>query len=353
MTRLFKKTGRKPGRAPGSIVHIGEKTQTSKIQIIDFDAEDLSEKEIENVEDCFAFFEKPTVSWINVIGLHQVDVIEMIGKRLNIHPLVLEDIANTDQHPKLEDYENYIFLIMKMFQFDQMNNELQMQQIGILCGFNYVISFFEKESDVFEPVRVRIKEGRKTLRNSNSDYLMYALIDTIVDNYFLVLENIGEKIERLEKSILQNPKPSNLTLLHKLQEDMLILQKMILPLRRSIPILEHSISSLISKTTRMYLKDVNDHLIQISDTIETTNDKLSKMNSLYLSVVGQKTNEVMKLLALVAIIFIPITFLAGVYGMNFQFMPELSFPMAYPVILFVMGLIGVSMVVYFKKKRLW
>ncbi len=353
MVKLFKKSGRKPGRAPGSIVHIGEKTEISKIQIINFDKEQLSEKEVKNIQDCFPFLEKPPVTWINVVGLHKVDAIETIGKELKIHPLVLEDIVNTDQHPKLEDFENYIFLVMKILQFDQTKSELKAQQVSILCGSNFVVSFVESESDVFEPVRVRIREGRKTLRESNSDYLMYALIDTVVDNYFLVLENIGEKIETLEKLIIQNPKHSNLNLLHKLQDDMLIIQKLILPLRRFIPTLDHSNSSLISKTTRRYLKDVNDHLVQIADTIDATNDKLSKMNTLYLSVIGQKTNEVMKLLALIAIIFIPVTFLAGVYGMNFEFMPELSSPIAYPIVLAVMAGIGISMVGYFKKKKLW
>ena len=353
MARLFKKSGRKPGQAPGSIIHIGEINNVSKIQVINFDKEDLYENEIKKVEECFPFFEKSNVSWIDIVGLHQIDVIEKIGKQLKIHPLVLEDIANTYQHPKVEDYENYFFIVMKMFRFDQIERELKIEHISVLCGSNFVISFFDKESDVFEPIRIRIREGRKTLRESNSDYLMYALLDAVVDNYFMVLENIGENIEHLEKNILQNPKSSNLTSLHKLQDDILIIQKSILPLRRLIPTIEHSTSPLISKTTRIYLKDVNDHLTQIGDTIDATNNKFSAMNNLYLSVLGQKTNQAMKILSLIATIFIPMTFLAGVYGMNFQFMPELSSPIAYPIVLASMTGIGLSMIAYFKKKKLW
>ena len=353
MTRLFRKSGRKPGQAPGSIVHMGKKNDVYKIQIIRFDKEELFEKEVKNIEDCFPFFEKPKINWINVIGLHQVDDIEKIGKYLKIHPLVLEDIVNTYQQPKIEDYENYIFTVMKMFRFDQIERELKIEHISILCGSNFVISFLDEESNVFEPVLIRIKEGRKTLRESNSDYLMYALLDAVVDNYFTVLENIGENIENLEKNILHNPKSSNLTLLHKLQDDILIIQKSVLPLRRLMPTMEHNNSQLISKTTRIYLKDVIDHLTQIVDTIDATNIKLSAMNNLYLSVIGQKTNQAMKILSLIATIFIPITFVAGVYGMNFQFMPELSSPIAYPIALASMTGIGLTMIAYFKKKKLW
>ncbi|HSB50811.1 MAG TPA: magnesium/cobalt transporter CorA [Nitrosopumilaceae archaeon] len=353
MARLFKKSGIKPGRAPGTIIHIGEKkTEVSKIQIVDFDKEQLSEKEIKNIEECFPLFEKPTITWVNIIGLHDVKVIEKIGMHLGIHPLVLEDIVNTDQHPKVEDYDELIFVVLKMFEFDESKNELKMEHISILCGSNLVLSFMESDSDVFEPVRVRIREGRKTMRQSKSDYLMYALLDAVVDNYFIALEKIGEKIEELEKKIVQAPRPLNLGTLHKLQDDMLVIQKSVFPLRKFIPTLEHLKSPLVSTSSAIFFRDVNDHLIQIVDTIEATNNKLLAMNSLYLSVINQKTNEVMKILALIATIFIPVTFLAGVYGMNFQFMPELASPIGYPIVLAVMAGIGISMIAYFKKRKL-
>lgn len=354
MVRLFRRSGRKPGNAPGTIIHLGErKTEISKIQIIDYNKNQLTEKEIENIEECYPFFNKPTISWVNFVGLHQVEVIEKVGKQLSIHPLILEDILNTDQHPKVENYDDFIFLVLKMFQFDEVNNELKMEHMSIICGTNFVLSFTETENEVFEPVRVRIREGRKTLRQSKSDYLMYVLVDAIVDNYFIVLEKIGEKIEELEKRIVQDPKPENLSTLHKLQDDMLVIQKMIMPLRRLIPTIERLQSPLISKSNAIFFRDVGDHLTQITYSIETINNKLTSMNSLYLSVIGQKTNEVMKLLALIATIFIPITFLAGVYGMNFQFMPELSSPIAYPMVLTAMTIIGISILFYFKKRKLW
>jgi magnesium transporter len=353
MVRLFKKSGVKPGRAPGTLIHIGEKkTDVSKIQIVDFDKEQLSEKEIKNVEECFPFFEKSTITWVNIIGLHDVKIIEKIGMHLGIHPLVLEDIVNTYQHPKVEDYDEFIFLALKTFEFDDSKNEVKMEHLSIVCRSNLVLSFMEVDSVVFEPVLVRIREGRKTLRQSKSDYLMYALLDAIVDNYFLVLEKIGEKIEELEKNLIQAPRSRNLRTLHKLQDDMLVIQKSVFPLRRFIPTLEHLKSPLISTSSAIFFRDVSDHLIQIADTIEATNNKLSALNSLHLSVVSQKTNEVMKLLALIATIFIPVTFLAGVYGMNFQFMPELASPIAYPIVLSVMVGIGIFMIAYFKKRNL-
>ncbi len=353
MAKLFKKSGIKPGSAPGTIVHIGEKKiDVSKIQIIDFDKEKLSETEIKNIEECFSFFEQPTITWTNIIGLHDVKIIEKIGMKLGIHPLVLEDIVNTNQHPKVEDYDDFIFLVLKMFGFDDSKNEVKMEHLSILCGSNFILSFMETANDVFEPVRIRIREGRKTMRQSKSDYLMYALLDAIVDNYFIVLERIGEKIEELEKKIVQSPKPYNLKKLHKLQDDMLVIQKSVLPLRKFIPTLEHLKSSLISSSSAIFFRDVSDHIIQITDTIEATNNKLSAMNSLYLSVISQKTNEVMKILALIATIFIPVTFLAGVYGMNFRFMPELESPFGYPIVLGIMAGIGFSMIAYFKKKKL-
>ena len=354
MARLFRKSGVKPGRAPGTIIHRGEtRSEISKIHITDFNQEELEEQIVKNIEDCYPFFEKPTVSWVNIVGLHRVDIIEKIGKRLSIHSLVLEDIVNANEHPKVEDYDDYIFLVLKMFQFDESKNDLKMEQISIVCGSNYILSFVETENDVFEPVRVRIREGRRTLRQSKSDYLMYALVDSIVDNYFIVLEKIGEKIEELEIKIIQNPTPLNLTTLHKLQEDMMIIQKSIFPLRRFIPTLERLRTPLISESSAIFFRDVGDHLTQITDTIEATNNKLTTMNNLYLSVLSQRTNDVMKLLALIATIFIPVTFLAGVYGMNFQFMPELSSPIAYPIVLAIMAGIGITIVTYFKKKRLW
>ncbi|RDJ31228.1 MAG: magnesium and cobalt transport protein CorA [Crenarchaeota archaeon] len=352
MVKLFKKSGRKPGSAPGTITHLGKKTDVTKIQIVDFDKKELLEKEVKTIEESFPFFENPTITWVNIVGLHEVKSIEKIGMRLGIHPLVLEDIANTDQHPKVEDYDEFIFVALKMFEFKNSNSELEMEHISIVCGKNYILSFMESADDVFEPVCVRIREGRKTMRESKSDYLMYALLDAIVDNYFIVLENMGEKIEDLEKKIVQNPKQVYLNTLHKMQDEMLVIQKSLQPLRKFIPTLEHLKTPLISTSSAIFFRDLSDHIIQITDTIDATNNKLSTMNNLYLSVLNQKTNDAMKILALIATIFIPVTFLAGVYGMNFEFMPELSSPFGYPIVLGVMIGIGVSMIVYFKKKKL-
>ena len=351
MRRIIRKGSKKrPGLSPGTLVHVGEKRfEKPKIAIIDYDNKTLNEKVTESAEDCFPFKGKRTLTWINVDGIHDVEVIEKIGRCFGMHPLILEDIVNTDQRPKLEDAGEYMFVVLKMVYHDEKIREIVIEQISLIFGKNFVISFQEKEGDVFNAVRERLKAGKR-IRERGSDYLAYALIDAIVDNYFVILEKIGERIEDLEEILVSDPKPQTLHQIHKLKREMIFLRKSVWPLREVISGLERSETGLINKSTKIYLRDVYDHTIQVIDTVETFRDMISGMLDTYLSSVSNRMNEVMKVLTVIATIFIPLTFITGLYGMNFRYMPELEWTWAYPAVWFVMIIVAVSMLAYFRRK---
>ncbi|MBU0567414.1 magnesium/cobalt transporter CorA [bacterium] len=351
MSRFIKKRSKKAGLPPGSLVHIGErKTEKTRITIIDYDRVQLQEEEAGSIEECFSFKDKPTVSWINIDGLHQIEIIEKMGRHFNLHSLVLEDIVNTGQRPKMEDFEDYIFIVLKMLYYDQKGG-IKTEQVSLILGPNFVISFQEQEGDVFNPIRERIRKAKGRIRKMGADYLAYALMDTIVDNYFIILERLGEEIEDMEEELLTNPTTETLQKIHFLKREMILLRKSTWPLRELINGLERTESPLIQESTDVYLRDVYDHTIQVIDTVETFRDMISGMLDIYLSSISNKMNEVMKVLTIIATIFIPLTFLAGVYGMNFRYMPELEWHGGYFVVLLVMAAVGMSMVIYFRKKR--
>ena len=348
----FRKRSEKGGLPPGTLVHIGErKAEKVRITIIDYDETQFQEKEVETIEECFSFKDTPAVTWINIEGLHQLDTIEKIGKHFTIHPLVLEDIANTEQRPKMEDFDDYIFLILKMLYFEEDENAVKAEQVGLILGSNFVISFEEGGGDVFNPVRERIRNGKGRIRKLGPDYLAYALMDVIVDSYFLILERIGDRIEDLEEDLLDEPRPETMQAIHSLKGEMLLFRKSVWPLREVISSMERGESVLIRESTGIYLRDVYDHTIHVIDTIETFRDLLSGLLDLYISSVSNKMNEVMKVLTIIATIFIPLTFIAGVYGMNFRYMPELEWRFGYHMILLVMLITGAGMVIYVRKRR--
>ncbi|UCF72155.1 MAG: magnesium/cobalt transporter CorA [Deltaproteobacteria bacterium] len=352
MPKLFRKRAKEVGLPPGTLVHIGDrKVERTKITLIDYDEAQLQEKELKTIDECLAFKDKPTVTWINIDGIHQVEVIEKIGEHFNIHPLILEDILHTGQRPKLEDFEDYLFVVVKMVYYDEKDNEMKAEQVSLLIGPNFVISLQEKEGDVFDPIRDRIRKAKGRIRKMKADYLAYALIDTIVDHYFIVLEKLGEKIEGMEEELVTNPTPETLQTIHTLKRDLIFLRRSIWPLREVVNNMERGELSLIDESTGIYLRDVYDHTIQVVETIETYRDMVSGMLDIYLSSISNKMNEVMKVLTIIATIFIPLTFIAGLYGMNFKYIPELEWHWGYPVILFVMAGIGFLMLVYFRRKR--
>ncbi len=358
MGRSIKKGRLKPGLPPGALVHVGERKEgRAKITLIDYDEAGVREKELRNIEESFPFKDLPSVTWINIDGLHETGIIEKIGKHFEVHPLVLEDILTTDQRPKMEDFEKYTFIVLKMIRYDEGKNEITSEQISIILGMNYVISFQELEGDTFDHIRDWIRTGKGRLRRMGSDYLSYALLDSIVDHYFTVLERLGEKIEEMEDVVLGDPTPESLQTIHALKREMTQMRKSVWPLREVVNRLERSESPLIQDSTKPYLRDVYDHTIQVIDTIETYRDLLSGLLDLYLSSISNRMNEVMKVLTIIATIFIPLTFIAGIYGMNFSpsasrwNMPELNWRFGYPAVLFLMLLIGFSMTLYFRRKK--
>ncbi len=340
------------GLPPGSLVYTGERPGGPvKITLLDYDESTFNEKELQRVEECFPFREKPTVTWVNVDGIHEVDVIEHIGRHFDVHPLTLEDILNTGQRPKMEDFDSYLFIIFKMFYHGSDVDHLKTEQVSLLLGPTWVISFQEVEGDVFEPIRQRIRNAKGRIRRMGADYLAYALIDAVVDNYFLVLEKIGEEVEHIEEELIADPSPETLHVIHRLKRELILLRKSVWPLREVIGGLERSETMLIDQKTGIYLRDVYDHTIQVIDTIETFRDMVSGMLDIYLSSVSNRMNEVMKVLTIIATIFIPLTFIAGIYGMNFTHMPELKWPWGYPLVWLVMLGVAVTMVIYFRRRQ--
>jgi magnesium transporter len=352
MVKFIKRRLKKIGLPPGTPVFVGEKKiEKAKITIIDYDEKQFQEKEAETIEECFPFKDTPTVTWINVDGVHQLDIIEKIGSHFELHPLILEDIMNTEQRPKMEDFERYIYIVLKMLDYDEKENETKIEQVSLILGENFVISFQETEGDIFDHIRERIRNGKGRIRKMGADYLGYALLDAIVDKYFIILERLGGQIEDIEEELVSNPKPEILHEIHRLKREMIFLRKSIWPLREVINILERGESSLIQKSTLIYLRDVYDHTIQVIDQVETFRDMVSGMHDTYLSVVSNRMNEVMKVLTIIATIFIPLTFIAGIYGMNFKFMPELEWRWAYFVVWSVIVIIAIFMLIYFRRKK--
>jgi magnesium transporter len=352
MPKFIKKRSKKAGLPPGTLIHIGErKTEKIKITIIDYDETQFQVREAETLEECYPFKDRPTIIWINIDGIHEIETLEKLGDCFGLHPLTLEDILNTDQRPKIEDYGEYIFIVLKMLYPDDDTGEILAEQVSLVLGQNFVISFQEREGDIFNSVRERIRSGKGRIRKMGADYLVYSLLDSIVDNYFIILEKLGERIEFLEEKLIINPVPETINLIHKLKREMIFLRRSVWPLREVIGSIERGESSLIKGSTNIYLRDVYDHTIQVIDTIETFRDILSGMLDIYLSSVSNRLNAVMKVLTIIATIFMPLTFIAGIYGMNFKYMPELEWRLGYPVILLAMVSIGVLMLVSFRKKK--
>lgn len=353
MPELIKKRSRKAGLPPGSLIHIGDKKKEEvKITVIDYDEGNFQEKVISEIQECFTFKDKPTVTWINVDGVHKVEIPEKIGECYAFHPLIIEDILNTDQRPKMEDFGDYIYVVLKMLNLDSRTNSIISEQISLILGPNFVISFQEgREGDVFNPVRERLRAGKGKIRKMGADYLAYSLIDSIVDNYFIILEKLGEKIESLEERLVTNPTGNVLREIHNLKREMLFLRKSVWPLREVISTMAKGESSLIHPSTGIYLRDIYDHTIHVVDTIETFRDMVSGMLDIYLSSISNRMNAVMKVLTIIATIFMPLTFLAGVYGMNFKNMPELEWKFGYPMIVLVMLIVAVIMLYFFRKKK--
>lgn len=350
--KLIKKRSKKIGLPPGTMVFVGDKkVENVSISLIDYDQEHYEAIQLRRIEEAFPFKKTPTVTWLNINGLHETEVLEKIGAHYDIHPLILEDILNTDQRPKVEMFDNYIFIVLKMITYNVEKKDVLIEQVSLLMGDNFVITFQEFEGDIFQPVRERIEGGKGRLRKSGPDYLMYAIMDVLIDNYFLVLEQLGEIVENLEEKVLTAPDQLIVHEIQRLKRELIFLRKSVWPLREVISNLMREDTNLIRTATEPFLRDLYDHTIQVVDTIETFRDMVTGILDIYLSSISNKMNEVMKVLTIIATIFIPLTFFAGIYGMNFEFMPELHYRWAYPALWLGMLVIAFVMVVYFRRKR--
>ena len=352
MKRFLRRDHKKAGLPPGTVEFTGEKKISEvELSVIAWDQEQYEKKSLSTVEECYPYRDADRAAWININGLHDTGLLQDLGAHFNLHPLVLEDIVSTHQRPKVEDHGDYLFIVLKMLCFEEADNIIASEQVSIIVGKKFLLSFQEGKGDVFEPVRQRFQTPNTRLRKSGPDYLAYTLIDAVVDNYYIILENFGEQIESLEEDLLESPAPELLEIIHEVKREMIFLRKSIWPLRDVTSNLQHSESELIHESASVFFRDVYDHVVQIMDAIESFRDITSSMQDLYLSSVSNRMNEVMKVLTIICTVFVPLTFLTGIYGMNFEFMPELKWKWGYPALWVVIAGLSLWMLRYFRIKR--
>ncbi|MCL8006176.1 magnesium/cobalt transporter CorA [Gelidibacter japonicus] len=340
-------------RSPGTVYYRGKKQSTvTDIDIINYSKEDYQKIETQNVEDAFHFKGTNQVTWINVNGLNNTTEIEKLGLHYGLHPLTLEDIVNTTHRPKLDEFDNYLFVILKMLYIKE-ENELVYEQVSMVIGEDYVLTFQEADGDVFDDLRERISSGKGRVRSLGSDYLMYAIMDAVVDHYLTVIEAFGDKIEDIEDRVFESDSDNNQTAntIQGLKREILKIRRSVLPLREVINLLDKLESSLIEEKTHNYLRDLYDHIVQVNESIEVYREMIWSLLDMYMTIISNKMNEVMKVLTIMATIFIPLTFIAGIYGMNFDNMPELHYKYSYHILIGVMILIFFLMIAYFRKKK--
>ena len=347
-----RKASSKIGLPPGSIVYLGEKkVDNVSIKVTEYDAADAETYEINSAEGIDPFTDTPQVTWISVCGLHETDFLKQVGEKFKIHPLVLEDILNTDTRPKIEITDDYFFIVMKLVLFNAEQKILETEQVSFILGRSFLFSFSERTDEIFNPIKDRINSQLGKIRKRGSDYLLYALMDIVVDHYFLALEKVDERIESLDDEVINNPDRSQIESIYNLRNLLLIIRKSIWPLREIVNQIIKDESDLLDESIEPYLRDLYDHTIHITETIEQQREITNGLMEIYLSMMSNKMNEVMKVLTVIATIFIPLTFIVGIYGMNFKYMPELEWPWAYFTVWGVMiGIVGL-MFYYFKKKN--
>ena len=343
---------KKVGMPPGSIVYVGrERTENASIELISYTAADFFKSECDNCSNLKKKLVANAVNWINVDGIHNHQLINQFETEFGLDHLLLEDVANTNQRPKIEERNTYLFLSLKMLTYNETNQDVDNEQISIFLGNDYIISFQEKSGDVFGPIRDRIVNGKGQIRSRGNDYLFYSLIDSIIDNYFLVIENVGSSLEELEEEIFNNPSHSALEKIQKNKNILLNLRRSIYPLRESINKLLRDNIDFINPETTKYFTDVYDHTIQIIDILESYKDIISGLKDSYISSLSLKMNQVMQVLTIIATIFIPLTFIAGIYGMNFDNIPELHWKNGYWYFWSLTVIIVTGLIIYFKKKK--
>lgn len=352
MRHLFKKVAKKTALPPGTLIHVGEKkTDATEIGSLQYNAGTVKEQTHETVDELKILEGFDGISWININGIHDTGVIGAIGTSFRINPLVQEDILNTLQRPKIEDFGDYIYLVLKMLDYDREKKAVNKEQVSFVLTGNTVISFQEKPGDVFDSVRKRIVDEKRKIRTRGPDYLLYALIDAVVDHYFLIMENISEDIEEIEDELMIHPESKHLHRIQHLRKELILLRKAVWPMRDILNTILRDDLAQIKESSHVYYRDVHDHTIQVIETTETFRDIVSGLQDMYMSSISNRMNEIMKVLTMIATLFIPLTFIAGIYGMNFEFMPELKWRYAYFGVWGIMVLVTLMMIVYFKRKK--
>lgn len=339
------------GQAPGTLIYTGKKTvEKISLESFSYNEDELDRKESQNLDDCTAILKDQRVNWLNVDGLHNTELINEVGKNFELHPLLLEDVLNVEQRPKYEAFDQYLFFTIKMIHCGD-HGQIEYEHLSFVLGKNIVISFQEKPEDVFGLIRERLVNSFGKIRQRKVDYLFYRFIDTIVDNYYLVLDNFAERIENLEDEVMENPSTKTLQKLQGIRKELIFLRRSVYPLRESLGNLIKGESPLLKKETEKYLADVYDHTIHVIESLETYRDLLGGIMDLYMNSVSNRMNEIMKVLTIMSTIFIPLTFIAGIYGMNFEYIPELKYPWAYGAVWILMLFIAIMMLIFFKRKK--
>lgn len=359
MSRSARKKKRKPsgsgiksGMAPGTMVFIGEQRQEqARIDLIHYSGAGVNELGNATVQQCGESANMPGITWMNVSGVHDLGLIEALGSRFGLHPMTLEDIVNTTQRPKIEEFPRHLFIVFKMMTWNEAAGDLLIEHVSLILGENYVLSFLEDAGDVFDTVRSRIQASADRIRSLGADYLAYSLMDAVVDQYFLIVERIGDRIEDIDEHILTEPSTENIKDIHRFKRDILKLRKAVWPFREGVGRIAKSGSSLVHEETAIFWRDLHDHTIQIIDMAETCRDILGGLHDTYLSSISNRMNEIMKMLTIISTIFIPLTFIVGVYGMNFEDMPELRWRFGYCAVWGLMLAIAFGLFVYFRRRK--
>jgi magnesium transporter len=349
--KFFQRSSNKSGLSPGTLTaQPREETESTRVELISYSKDAFNQEQIDAFDSLKNIIRRGSNNWLDISGLRDVEKVQQIGEQFKLNHLLLEDVLHTRQRPKYELYDDVIFIVVKMFTLDS-NKEISAEQVSLVVKNNLVITFQEKQGDVFDTLRNRIKSEGKRIRSRGSDYLAYSLLDTIIDNYFIILEELGERIEALEEELLTDPTPDTLHNINTIKQNSMLLRRSLWPLRDVVSRFEREEIDIVANTTRPYIRDTYDHVIQATEAIESYRDVLSGMVDLYLSSVSNKMNSIMKVLTIIATIFIPLTFVAGVYGMNFKNMPELDWHYGYHTVWVIMILVALAMVNYFHKKK--
>ncbi len=342
----------KAGLPPGTTVYTGVSGPGPvKIYAIDYDREHFVQREVEDPAECAEFLETLTPTWIRVDGVHQVELVQAVGEVFGLHPLVIEDICSVGQRPKVDDYDSHLYVVFRLCELDPSTGRVAFEQVSVLLGETWVLSFQEGPESIFEMLRESLEGGRGRIRSMGPDYLAYRLLDAVVDQYFLILEQLGDQVESLEESLVEQPNHQQLARLQDLKRDLMSTRRALWPLREAVSVLDRADSELLRRETKPYFKDLYDHCVHALEMIENELELVSAMHDLYMNAVSNRLNEIMKLLTVISVVFLPMNFLAGLYGMNFERMPELKWPLGYPFALSLMFLTALSMLHYFRSRE--